>query len=143
MNIVGALAQQLYQIRIDEGLVDPQKVEEEIRQRLPVKDSIKMGRTLEEKNLKRCLPDGLSVVLGRSQIDQLVRENCPQYALSKTPNCDEMLGLPIVRLDVDSYLAVEVRLETLTKVIDRDEAHELALAMKEELAEQGQQTPTE
>ncbi|MBW9244109.1 hypothetical protein [Pseudomonas paracarnis] len=128
MNIIGELAQQLYQIRIDLGLVDPQKTEEDISERLPVKDSIKQGRTLEEKNLRRCLPDGLSVVLGRNQIKQLVAENCPQYAFSKVRNSDEMLGLPIVRLDVDSYLAVEVRQETLDKVLDLDEAHEQALA---------------
>lgn len=128
MSIVGTLAQKIYEIRIEHGLVDPKKVEEDIANQLSVKDSIKMGRTLEEKNLRRCLPDGLSVVLGRKQIQQLIDERCPQYALSKAPGCDEMLGLPLVRVDKESYLAVEVRQETLDRVFDANEAYDLAMA---------------
>ncbi|USW94971.1 hypothetical protein NHF39_28075 [Pseudomonas proteolytica] len=55
------------------------------------------------------LPEGLSVVLGKREINTLERDSCPQYLLGKAMGKDELLGLPIVRVDDETCLRVEVR----------------------------------
>lgn len=88
MSITGKVAELIYAIRTDAAVSAPGGVER-------------------DEDWK--LPEGLSVVLGQKQIRTLEQENCPQYLLGKAMGKDELLGLPIVRVDDESYFRVEVR----------------------------------